>query len=106
MPTGISIHIGLNEVDATQYHEPLPLAGCVHDAHAMYELAAAAGFEPRLITGENATALVVLSAITEACRRVGTDGTLLLTFSGHGGRVRDLGDDPADLDRLDGWDET
>ncbi len=108
MPNGISIHIGLNEVDATHYrnHQAFPLTGCIRDAHAMYELAAAAGFEPTLITGKDATAQAVVNAITEAGKRVGADGTLLLTFSGHGGRVRDLGDDPLDDDLRDGLDET
>jgi len=106
MPKGISIHIGLNELDERHYQGRFALAGCLGDAHAMRDLAAAAGFEPRLITGSAATAAAVLDAIGEASTRVGGDGIVLITYSGHGGRVRDLDDQPGDGDRGDGWDET
>jgi len=106
MPTGISIHIGLNELDERHYQGRFALAGCLGDAHAMRDLAAAAGFEPHLITGPAATAAAVLHAIDAARARVGGDGIVLITYSGHGGRVRDLGDEPGDGDKGDGWDET
>lgn len=106
MPKGISIHIGLNELDVGHYKSRFALAGCLADAHAMRDLAAAAGFEPHLIVGEQATAQAVIDAIHEAAPRVGSDGILMVTYSGHGSRVRDLGDDPFDIDLHDGWDET
>lgn len=132
MPTGISIHIGLNELDAAHYRGLHPLRGCLGDAHAMHDLAKDAGFEPRLITGKAATVDAVRNAIAEACPLVGSDGILLVTFSGHGSRVKNLvaGRDkaaasgsladgpagavegvvePAGVDRFDtgdGWDET
>ncbi|HYH81456.1 MAG TPA: caspase family protein [Longimicrobium sp.] len=106
MPTGISIHIGLNDLDEAHYRGRFSLRGCLADAQAMRDLAAAAGFEPRLITAQSATADAVLAAIADARRRVRTDGMLLVTFSGHGGRVKDLGNQPMDEDVRDGWDET
>jgi hypothetical protein len=101
MPQGVSIHIGLNHLDEGHYKGRFSLAGCLGDAHAMRDLAAAAGFEPRLITAEHATSAAVLGAIDEARTRVGTDGIVLITYSGHGGRVRDV-----DGDEGDGWDES
>lgn len=101
MPIGVSIHIGLNELDAGHYRGRFPLRGCLGDAEAMEELARDAGFEPRRLTGPAATADAVLAAVREAGERVGSDGILLLTFSGHGGRVPDTSGD-----ELDGSDET
>jgi len=106
MPTGISIHIGVNHVDQRHYGDPCALAGCVGDARAMHALAQAAGFEARLLLNEEATTTAVLAAIAAAAPRVGSDGFLLLTYSGHGGRMVDRGDDPEDRDHLDRVDET
>lgn len=106
MPTGVSIHIGVNHVDRLHYGDPCRLDGCVGDARAMYALAREEGFEPHLLLNEQATAGAVLGAIAEAAPRVGNDGFLLLTYSGHGGRLRDRSDDPKDYDHLDLTDET
>jgi hypothetical protein len=106
MPTGVSIHIGVNHVDRLHYGDPCKLDGCVGDARAMHALAREEGFEPRLLLNEQATAGAVLDAIAEAAPRVGSDGFLLLTYSGHGGRLRDRKDDAKDPDHLDLTDET
>ncbi|HET7233925.1 MAG TPA: caspase family protein [Longimicrobium sp.] len=103
MPLGLSLHIGLNEVDKEHYGSPCKLTGCVGDAHAMRDLAQAAGFEPTLMLGAHATAEAVLGAIGHAAQRIGSDGILLLTYSGHGGRVRDVNDDEGGRHS---WDET
>lgn len=109
MPTGISIHVGLNELNEKHYNGRFPLSGCLADAQAMHDLAGDAGFEPRLITAEAATTQAVKNAIADACPRVGSDGMLLLTFSGHGSRVKDLAEHGRLVDRHDvgdGWDES
>ncbi|HET7461222.1 MAG TPA: caspase family protein [Longimicrobium sp.] len=91
MGIGISLHIGLNEVDARHYGSPCPLKGCEGDAHAMRKLAVEAGFEPlAMMLGPAATSQAVLDAVRSAAPRIGGDGMLLLTYSGHGARVRDV----------------
>lgn len=109
MPTGISIHVGLNHLNEAHYKGLHSLSGCLGDAQAMHGLAQAAGFDARLVTGEDATAQAVLDAIEEARPRVGSDGMLLLTYSGHGSRVLDRAEHGRAHDRFDhndGWDET
>ncbi|HET7461223.1 MAG TPA: caspase family protein [Longimicrobium sp.] len=109
MAIGLSIHIGLNHVSEGHYGHIPVLRGCEGDAHAMRKLAVDAGFEPiAMLLGPDATAEAVLDAIRGAAPRIGGDGMLLLTYSGHGGRVRDLGiaDRDRDPDAGDGWDET
>jgi len=105
MPKGISIHIGLNELDERHYGSRCTLAGCLGDVDAMHRLAVSAGFEPTVLRAEEATADAVLGAIRGAAHRVGPEDILLVTYSGHGARVRDL---PLDQggDEVDGWDET
>lgn len=88
-PTGISIHVAVNDCAASRASGYPALEGCLADAQAMQDLAAAAGFEPRLITGAAATGEPVVEAIRGAGPRVGANGLLLLTFSGHGARIRD-----------------
>jgi hypothetical protein len=106
MATGISIHIGVNHVDQRHYGSECTLYGCVADARAMHALAQAAGFEARLLLNEEATTTAVLAAIADAAPRVGSDGLLLLTYSGHGGRVPDRGDNDRDPDHYDHVDES
>jgi hypothetical protein len=103
MPRGVSIHIGLNQVDPVHYcYRAAVLAGCVRDAEAMHGLAAAAGFEAAapLLDGA-ATSSAVASRIEEAGRRLVGGDILLVTFSGHGGSVVDT-----NRDEGDGYDET
>ena len=101
MPTGISIHIGLNHLDERHYGSRHSLAGCLGDVEAMHRLAVDAGFEARVIRAEEATADAVLAAIRAAAGRLASGDILLVTYSGHGARVEDVNGDEGD-----GWDET
>jgi hypothetical protein len=103
MPKGISIHIGLNSVDPVHYEGwDGALAACEADAKDMYALAKKQGFQtsPLLLT-KNATASAVTGALTDAAKKLSKGDFLFVTYSGHGGQVRDTnGDDQ------DGMDET
>ncbi|HEX8162605.1 MAG TPA: caspase family protein [Pyrinomonadaceae bacterium] len=93
MARGISIHIGLNEIDPASYGTPGRLRGCENDARAMQELAAGLGYETsRLLTAE-ATALNVLRSISRAAEQLERGDILLLTYAGHGSQVPDLDSD-------------
>lgn len=88
MRTGLSIHIGLNALDSRYYRRfNRCLAGCVNDAIAMRKLADSVGFQSHLLINEVATVGAVLDAIEHGRLRIGNDGLLLITYSGHGGRV-------------------
>ncbi|MBL1098859.1 caspase family protein [Streptomyces coffeae] len=102
MATGISLHIGLNQVDPAAYDGwSGELNACEQDATDMAGLADHAGFDVTdpLITSE-ATSEAVTSALEAAAGRLADGDILFLTYSGHGGQVPDLNHDETG-DRLD-----
>lgn len=103
MGQSLSLHIGLNGVDASQYNGwPGTLAGCVNDANAMYSIASSQGFTPTQLLNNAATADAILTEIGKAAHALESGDTFLLTYSGHGGRVPDpTGESPDGLD--DTW---
>jgi len=90
MPKGISLHIGLNHVDATAYGGwDGALAGAVHDAHDMALLASSEAYRTQLLTDRQATATAVLTAIRTAGGKLRPGDVFLLSYSGHGGQLPD-----------------
>jgi hypothetical protein len=92
---GLSLHIGLNRVNAAHYAGwDGPLDGCEFDAHDMEQLAQSRGFEKttKLLTSE-ATAGAVIAAIDEAARELNPGDIFFLSYAGHGGQVPDLNDE-------------
>ncbi|UKJ06229.1 caspase family protein [Solitalea lacus] len=92
MSRGISLHIGLNHVDTSQYPDYVipELFGCINDANSMKVIAQQAGFTTvnQLIDGQ-ATAMNVLQKIEAAASQLCNGDIFLLTYSGHGGQVPD-----------------
>jgi hypothetical protein len=92
MSRGISLHIGLNRVDNSQYpgYTIPDLAGCINDANSMKSIAQQAGFSTmdQLLDGQ-ATAMNVLQKINEASSQLCNGDIFLLTYSGHGSQVPD-----------------
>jgi hypothetical protein len=100
MPTGLSLHIGLNRVDPNGYGGwDGPLVACEFDAEDMAALASETGFETQTLLTEDATSSRILDAIAEVASKVGGDDVLFLTYSGHGGQVPDSNSD--EDDRMD-----
>lgn len=99
MPTGRSLHVGLNAVDPAHYQGwSGPLTGCEPDAHDLAELARGAGYEATVLCTADATRSAVLAGIEEAAGVTEPGDIFLLTYSGHGGQVPDTGNDrEADL---------
>lgn len=94
---GISIHIGLNRVDADHYQGwDGELNGCENDAKAMQAIAEQQGFESQLILTSQATANHVKQALTAVAEQLEPGDMLLLTYSGHGGQIPDLNSDEED----------
>lgn len=103
MAQGLSLHIGLNGVDASKYNGwPGTLAGCVNDANAMQAIAVAQGFTPTQLITQAATADAILTQIGQAAHALQSGDTFVISYSGHGGQVPDAtGDSPNGMD--DTW---
>jgi len=103
MAKGISIHIGLNHVDPKHYQGwDGELNACIADAKDMQALAKKKRFSGNtLLTDEQATTEAVMESIQDACKKLVKGDILFLTYSGHGGQVRDTNGDEKDNDRMD-----
>ncbi|MFB6608738.1 caspase family protein [Agromyces sp. NPDC056379] len=100
-PTGLSLHIGLNNVDLAAYPFNVPpLAGCVNDANDMRDLAQGQGFRVRQLLDSAATSAAVIDGIRTAAQQLTSGDIFLITYSGHGSQVPD----PAEPDlRSETW---
>ncbi|CAB4965298.1 unannotated protein [freshwater metagenome] len=81
-----SIHVGVNQVDTTQYGSTLPkLFGPPWDIEAMSGIAknVAGVLKPKPLLNEQAKADDVLKALADAAKRV-TQGLVIISFAGHG----------------------
>jgi hypothetical protein len=98
----ISLHIGLNAVSAAAYSGwDGPLAACEFDAHDMAAIAKTQGMKSTVLLTKKATRAHALTAMRSAAKALKAGDLFFLTYSGHGGQVRDAnGDEP------DGQDET
>ncbi|MFG2294261.1 caspase family protein [Streptomyces sp. NPDC048603] len=102
MPTGLSIHVGLNKVDPKKYDGwDGKLLACENDARDMAEVARANGFSDTVILTADGTVENITAALREAAGRLGTGDMLLFTYSGHGGQMDDLAGDDDEADRQD-----
>ncbi|MBP2405891.1 putative protein containing caspase domain protein [Streptomyces netropsis] len=92
MPTGLSIHIGLNKVDPEKYDGwDGELNACENDARDMAELAKSLDYRSRtMLLTPDATAGNVTAALRKAAGELKSGDILFLTYSGHGGQVPDL----------------
>ncbi|MEU2116313.1 caspase family protein [Streptomyces sp. NPDC016459] len=103
MATGLSLHIGLNQVDPARYDGwDGTLNACENDAHDMERLARTAGFDTTVLLTPDGTVDKVTAALGDAAARLGPGDILLCTYSGHGGQVDATGSD----DEPDALDET
>lgn len=101
-PQGMSIHVGVNELDETHYGGTFPLAACVNDANDFEQIAVSLGYEPILLTNEDATTRNFTAAIRQAATNLFTGDYLFVTFSGHGSQVANTSID----EESDALDET
>lgn len=103
MAKGISIHIGLNHVDPKHYQGwDGALNACVADARDMLALAKKQRFGGNtLLLNEKATAANVTAALQDSAKKLAKGDILFLSYSGHGGQVRDTNGDETDKGRMD-----
>jgi hypothetical protein len=103
MPSGISLHIGLNAVDPKQYSGwSGELAGCEFDAKDMRAIARKHRFATTLRLTKSATRNRILGDLKRAAKKLRKNDIFFLTYSGHGGQVPNTGNDF----EPDGFDET
>ena len=100
MTTAISIHVGLNSVDPQAYGGWAgELTACEFDAEDMFAIATGNGFSASKLLTKEATSTALLDAMRSASGELRTGDILLLTYSGHGGRIPDTsGDEDDELD--------
>jgi len=100
MPKGMSLHIGLNSVDANHYNGwSGPLSACEADADDMESLAKKQGFSAVKLLTKQGTRANMLAETKKAAGKLTAGDIFLLTYSGHGGQVDDInGDEPDDKD--------
>jgi metacaspase-1 len=92
MARGISLHVGLNRVDVSQYPGYIipVLSGCINDANSMNTVAKAAGFATsNVLIDAQATAMNIKNKISEAASQLCAGDIFFLTYSGHGSQVPD-----------------
>jgi len=88
MPTGYSLHIGLNKVDSNNYHRQVKLlSSCHNDAIAYHAIAARQGFHySKLLLDEGATSVNFYHEIEHISQQMQKNDILFLSFSGHGSK--------------------
>jgi hypothetical protein len=87
---GIALHIGLNSVDPRQYEGwDGTLVACEADAKDMHAITSARGFTSSKLLTRKATASAVAARIRSAASKLEAGDLFVLTYSGHGGQVRD-----------------
>lgn len=98
MGRGISVHIGVNDVDPEHYGGwSSPLKACENDARDMFALAESQGFESRLLLAAEATRDAVKGVVEAAAAALASGDMFFLTYAGHGGQVKDMDGDEEDL---------
>lgn len=94
MSRGISLHIGVNKLDPNFYRNTTfkNLKSCVNDATEMMRLAKLKGFEALPVLAD-AKKNDVKNIIREIANELVSGDICLITFSGHGGQIRDANRD-------------
>jgi len=102
MTTAHSLHIGLNHVSPAAYSGwDGALAGCINDAKDMNKIAKGLGYTSVLLTDADATSDRVIYELGKVASLLKSGDILFVTYSGHGGQVKDVNGD-----EKDGLDET
>ena len=97
MKKGLSLHIGLNTVDPNHYAGwDGQLVACENDAEDMKQIAVSKGFNATALLTKEATSDKVIKAINDAAQSLESGDIFFLTYSGHGGQLKDLNNDEDD----------
>jgi hypothetical protein len=105
-PLALSLHVGVNSIDAAHYGNDGVLFGCENDARAMERIARDQGFETRLLLTRDATRAAVIGGIAEAAGRLQPGDMFLFTIAAHGSFLPDWNGDERQARAGDIQDET
>src|SRR5688572_3746067 len=98
MAKGISLNIGVNNVDPAHYAGwDGQLMACENDAEDMAEIAKSKDFQVTKILTQEATVENVVKNISDAANKLESGDLFLLTYSGHGGQLEDKNKDEPDF---------
>ncbi|MBP6624632.1 MAG: caspase family protein [Chitinophagaceae bacterium] len=102
MSYGISVHVALNKIDPAYYGNDGALAGCINDLKAMKKISVKYAYDEIFtFIDEESTHQHLVATLKYAAKKLKAKDTLFITYSGHGGSVRDN-----NKDESDGLDET
>lgn len=103
MARGLSVHIGINQVDAAHYGGwEGTLRACENDARDMQGLATTCGYQSSVLLTSQATSARVLKEMAVAAQNLQAGDVFFLTYAGHGAQLPDVSGGDED----DGQDET
>ena len=89
--TALSLHLGLNAVDPVHYGGwSGELGACERDAVDMGALAKSQKMKPTVLLTKAATRAKTIAAMRAAAKTLKKGDLFFLTYSGHGGQVRDV----------------
>jgi metacaspase-1 len=97
MTKGISLHIGLNQVDTKVYGSVPVLKGCINDAKDMSNICKSLGYKgSKILSNDSATVENVKNEIINISKTLEAGDIFLLSYSGHGTTVKDKNHDEDD----------
>lgn len=103
MPIGYSLHIGLNKIDPRHYAGSAGrLNSSESDALSMQALAKSMGFTDKILLTNEAVRERVIHLIADASQKLLDDDLFFISYSGHGGLLPNLNNDPEPV----GYDQT
>lgn len=98
MATGIALTIGLNSVDPKHYGGwSGELNACEADAGDMAQIATDKKFKVNTMLTNNATRNNVINEILNASKALKSGDIFMISYSGHGGQIKDLNGDEPDM---------
>ncbi len=93
-----SLNMGLNYVNPDHYDGwEGELFACENDARDMSQLATNQGFQSTILLREEVTRQNVISYLTKASKELESGDILMVSYSGHGGWIKDLNGDEDDF---------
>jgi hypothetical protein len=99
-PRGLSVHVGVDRLNAEHYGREFALECCVNDARKMRDIAESLGYEAETLENEEATVSNFTGFMRCAISELVDGDSLLVTFSGHGSQIINTSAD-AEADNLD-----
>ena len=96
MSKGLSLHVGLNNVDKSHYGDIPVLKAAVNDAVFWQGFAEQEGYKTKNLSDQGATSAEVIGCLKEYAQQLEPGDIMMLTYAGHGASIAN--DKPSKLD--------